>query len=316
MEVGVHIVFASRSEPGEIGHRGTELAGTDRLGPAEHLILVALPDDADLVVAEAEAAVDAHAGTAEQVAADDADAFRFGADEILQFAHFHARNGRDVGGADGGGTGDGHFAAQVETTGGEEFADGGEHHRGDGPHDNALADGAQMMDLHTHIAGGMLAFEPELLDILQLLQRRVAAFAVGDDHALGGEFRHGVDTRLDVFDLILAGEIHICGEGCRGESRDEDGVGRIGGAGDDAVGPLYERRPKTALQERFLDLFRGQGADIFLSEIDAGILAVGLDEHFQQFALLSSDDGFDRTADGRGEKNVGTFLVGQHGGAA
>ena len=160
-----------------------------------------------------------------------------------------------------------------------------------------LVDGADVIDLHAYVAGGVRSVEDVELDSGKLVERRAGVgFCAETEMDLGSKFCEYVDGCLDVVNLVLENVVVIRCQWSGVESRDVDGFGTYLRVGHDAVGALLDAGPQTALQEGTDSLL---GRDGFgLGKIELGILRfrVSLDSDFEKLSLLSSDNFADSAA--------------------
>ena len=154
-----------------------------------------------------------------------------------------------------------------------------------------------MIDLHTHIAGGVRSVEDMELYSVELMKRG-AGVGLGAEAEmyLGGDSREHIDSCLYICGLVLQDEVVVRSQGSGVESGDVDGLGACIRTGYDAIGTLLDAGPQTALEERGDSLF---GGDVLrLGKIEFGIFRflVSLDSDFEKFSLLSSDNFADCAA--------------------
>ena len=124
-----------------------------------------------------------------------------------------------------------------------------------------------------------------------------------------GELAEGVGSGLEGLEFACVAEFRISSQrGCV-ECGHEDCLWLDSRIGDDAVRALDEPRPEAALQNGLANRVGIQGCDVLRSEVHALVLAVGLDEDREKFALVAPDKFLYRSAYRRGEENVSVLLV-------
>ena len=256
--------------------------------------------EGDLVVEPAQIAVFAHGGAAEGIAADKAD-IRLGiVIECGERLHRNARKRLDISRIHGNGTGDGHLAVQLDLAGEEKFADGGGHQRGDGPDGLALADGGDVADLDTDVAGGVFARNLIEGDAFQFVERGAGGLVAidADVDTAFGQFTESDETGLDGGHLASEDEVGIGSKRGGVESRHENGLRLQGRIGDDAVGTLDEGRPQAAGEDGLAHLVGAQCLHILHAEVHILPLLVRFHDHGKQFSLFAPDNSLNRTAHG------------------
>ena len=170
-----------------------------------------------------------------------------------------------------------------------------------------------MADLYTYVTGRMGTAHLMNGGVLHTVENGGGGALLADGNVHGGYLGQGVDTGLEVCEGFTKGEVCIRCQGSRAEGRNENCLGRGVRSGHDAVGTLDEGTPQTGLQEKVLGFLGRFGS--FGTEVHELLVGIGLYQNCQQFSLFAPDDSAYRTADRRGEQNLGTLFVGHHGGA-
>ncbi len=198
---------------------------------------------------------------------------------------------------------------QVDLAAEEQTADGRNVLNGYRPHLVALGDGIDAVDLHTHVAHGVLALESVHLDALH---RRHLALGLGAHrkvHLAVGELAQHFETLLQVGLLAFQREVHVGGQGGRIERRHENRLGSVVGIGDDAVRTLLNHRPQTRFEQHLDNLRTIRLAQIELRELLVLLLGVGSHRDVENLALLTAIHGRHGTADRRSEKHAAVVLI-------
>ena len=206
-------------------------------------------------------------------------------------------------------SGHGDDAAHIDAAVVEQAADDGEVLHVYRPDDLALIDGVDVVDLHAHVARGVLA--REFVDFSPL-KRRHLALAAGphrEVHLARGEATHDVDTGLEVFPFAPQHEVVIGGQGRGIERRNEYGLRNVVRVGNDAIGTLHDHGPQARTQQLPDDLLPCGGFQIDRRELLVSLGRIGLDGHVEHFAFLSAIDRRHRAADRRGKEHPLVVLI-------
>ena len=293
MEVGVHIVFAARSEPAEapveVGVVGGILVEPERPCPSEKLLAGSFPDDGDAVVGEAEIALLTGVAAAEDISADDAEFLRLSSVERLELAQRHSREGADVSRLDSGRTAYCHLAEHIVTAPQEELSYGCKAVQGHCPYGLVLAYRGDVADLHSDIAYRVFALEEMHFATLQTVEVGAWVALSIEAYVNGTDFGECIDTGLESCDFVAIGEVHISCCGSRIDCRYEDSLRSESRVCKYAVRALYEYRPQASCEQGRLHFFGAQVSRILLAEVQILLFAVGLDQYCEKLSLLAPD---------------------------
>ena len=131
-------------------------------------------------------------------------------DHVGDVAKAHAADALDVSGVAYAGASDGHCLAHVYLAGVEETAHDGQHLEIDGPDQVTLVDGADVVDLHAYVSGGVRSVEDVELDSGQLVERS-AGMCPGAEPEMDFRcnFGQNVDGGLNISHFVFQNKIIV-----------------------------------------------------------------------------------------------------------